>query len=49
MQITREAVAHKLAADLHYEIPLDELVVWTNVTMMEADFAEAHATPYTMR
>ena len=42
MQLTREAVAHKLAAYLHHEISLDELVAWANVAMMEADFEEAH-------
>ena len=42
MQITREAVAHKLAAYLHHEIPLDELVAWANVAMMEGDFEEAY-------
>ena len=42
MQITREAVAHKLASYLHHEIPLDELVAWANVAMMEGDFAEAY-------
>ena len=41
MQLTREAVAHKLAAYLHHEISLDELVAWANVAMMEADFEEA--------
>jgi len=33
MQLTRETVAHKLAAYLHHEISLDELVAWTNVAM----------------
>ena len=42
MQITREAVAHKLAAYLHHEIPLDELVAWANVAMMEDEFEEAY-------
>jgi hypothetical protein len=42
MQLTRVAVARKLAAYLHHEIPLDELVVWANVTMMEDDFEEAY-------
>ena len=42
MQITREAVAHKLASYLHHEIPLDELVAWANVAMMEGDFEEAY-------
>ena len=42
MQLTREAVARKLAAYLHHEISLDELVTWANVAMMEADFEEAY-------
>ena len=42
MQLTREAVARKLAAYLHHEISLDELVAWANVAMMEADFEEAY-------
>ena len=42
MQLTREAVAHKLAAYLHHEIPLDELVAWANVAMMEDDFEETY-------
>ena len=42
MQLTREAVAQKLAAYLHHEISLDDLVVWANTAMMEDDFAEAY-------
>jgi hypothetical protein len=42
MQLTREAVAHKLAAYLHHEIPLGELVAWANAAMMEDDFEEAY-------
>ena len=42
MQLMREAVAHKLAVYLHHEISLDELVVWANVAIMEADFEEAY-------
>jgi hypothetical protein len=42
MQLTRVAVARKLAAHLHHEISLDELVAWANVAMMEADFEEAY-------
>jgi hypothetical protein len=41
MQLTRKAVAHKLAAYLHHEISLDELVAWANAAMMEDDFEEA--------
>ena len=42
MQLTRKAVAHKLAAYLHHEISLDDLVAWANAAMMEDDFEEAH-------
>jgi hypothetical protein len=42
MQITRAAVAHTLAAYLHHEIRLDELVAWANVAIMEDDFEEAY-------
>jgi hypothetical protein len=42
MQHTREAVARKLASYLHHEIPLDELVAWANVAMMEGDFEGAY-------
>jgi cobyrinic acid a,c-diamide synthase len=45
MQLTREAVARMLAAYLHHEISLDELVAWANVAMMEADFEEAYYDP----
>ena len=42
MQLTSASVAHTLAAYLHHEIPLDELVAWANVAMMEGDFEEAY-------
>jgi len=42
MPLTRKAVAHKLAAYLHHEISLDDLVAWANAAMMEDDFEEAH-------
>jgi hypothetical protein len=42
MQLTRAVVAHKLAAYLHQEISLDELVAWANVAMMEVDFEEIY-------
>jgi hypothetical protein len=42
MQLTRETVAHKLAAYLQHEISLDELVMWANAAMMEGDFEETH-------
>jgi hypothetical protein len=42
MQLTREAVARKLASYLHRETSLDELVAWANAAIMEADFEEAY-------
>ena len=42
MQLTREAVARKLASYLHRETSLDELVAWANVAIMEANFEEAY-------
>ena len=42
MQLTRAAVADKLAAYLHHEIPLDALVAWANAAMMEDDFEEVY-------
>jgi hypothetical protein len=42
MQLTREAVAHKLATYLRHEIFLDELVAWANAAMMEDDFEAAY-------
>ena len=42
MKITRETVAHQLAAYLRHEISLDDLVVWANTMMMDGDFDEAH-------
>ena len=42
MPITREAVARKLAAYLHHEISLDDLVAWANAAMMEDDFEAAY-------
>jgi hypothetical protein len=42
MQLTRAAVARKLAAYLHHEISLDDLVAWANAVMMEDDFEDAY-------
>ena len=42
MQLTRKAVAHKLAAYLHHEMSLDELVAWAHAAMMEDDFEAAY-------
>jgi acetyl-CoA acetyltransferase len=38
MVITRETVAHKLAAYLHHEISLANLVDWAQMAMMEGEF-----------
>ncbi len=42
MQLTREIVAHKLAAYLHHKISLEDLVAWANSGMMEDDFEEVY-------
>jgi len=42
MQLTREAVARKMAAYLHQEISLNELVAWANVAMITIDFEETY-------
>jgi hypothetical protein len=34
MQLTREAVTHKLAAYLHQKISPNELVAWASVAMI---------------
>jgi hypothetical protein len=41
MAITRETVAHKLAAYLHHEMPLADLVDWAQMAMMEGEFEDA--------
>jgi len=41
MVIDRKQVARKLAAYLHHEITLAELVDWAERTMMDAEFPEA--------
>jgi hypothetical protein len=35
-------------AYLHHESPFNELGVWANIAMMEADFEEGITTPYAM-
>jgi hypothetical protein len=40
MAITREMVAHKLAAYLHHEISLNNLVDWAQMAMMEGEFED---------
>lgn len=42
MPLTREVVAHQLAAYLHHQISLDDLVAWANSAMMEDDFEEEY-------
>lgn len=40
MGITREQVARKLAAYLHHDLRLSELLEWAEGAMMEGEFAE---------
>jgi hypothetical protein len=42
MPITRETVARKLAAYLHHEISLGDLVDWAQLAMMEDKFEDAY-------
>jgi hypothetical protein len=42
MVITRETVARKLAAYLHHEISLGDLVDWAHLAMMEGEFEDAY-------
>ena len=42
MPITRATVARKLAAYLHHEILLDDLVDWAQLAMMEGEFEDAY-------
>ena len=42
MQLTCDPVARKLAAYLHHEISLGDLVAWANAAMTEDDFEETH-------
>jgi hypothetical protein len=41
MAITKQAVADKLAAWLHHELTLAELVDWAEDVLMDGDLAEA--------
>ena len=43
MTITNQTVADKIAAYLHHEITLDQLVDWAETAMMDAEFAESQA------
>jgi hypothetical protein len=40
MIITRQTVAERIAAYLHHEISLADLVDWAETTLMEAEFDE---------
>ena len=42
MPITHETVARKLAAYLHHEISLGDLVDWAQLAMMEGEFEDAY-------
>jgi hypothetical protein len=42
MPIIRATVARKLAAYLHHEISLDDLVKWAQLAMMEEELEDAH-------
>ncbi len=44
MLITKQTVAHKLAAYLHHEITPAQLVDWAEHAMMEGEFAEQDMT-----
>ena len=43
MTITKQTVADRIAAYLHHEIPLAQLVDWAEQTMMDGELAEADA------
>jgi hypothetical protein len=40
MAVDKASVARKIAAYLHHEVSLAELVEWAECAMMEAEFAE---------
>jgi hypothetical protein len=43
MTITKQTVADKIAAYLHHEITLGQLVDWSERALMDGDFAERDA------
>jgi hypothetical protein len=43
MTITKQTVADKMAAYLHHEITLAQLVDWSESVLMEGEFAEGDA------
>jgi hypothetical protein len=44
MAITKQTVADKIAAYLHHEITLAQLVDWAELALMEGELAEADAS-----
>jgi hypothetical protein len=42
MFMTRETVARKLAAYLHHELSLNDLVDWALLAMLEGEFEDLH-------
>lgn len=42
MLITRETITRELAAYLHHEISLGDLVDWAQLAVMEGEFEDAH-------
>jgi cobyrinic acid a,c-diamide synthase len=44
MPITKQTVAGKIAAYLHHEITLAQLVDWAELAVMEGELAESDAT-----
>ena len=43
MTITKQTVADKIAAYLHHEITLAQLVDWAEITLMDGELAEGDA------
>jgi hypothetical protein len=44
MTITKKTVADKIAAYLHHDITLAQLVDWAEITLMDGELAEDDAT-----
>ena len=45
MSITKQTVAAKLAAYLHHELTLAQLVDWAETALMEGELDASHAAP----
>ncbi|HMC27916.1 MAG TPA: hypothetical protein VKM56_09010 [Verrucomicrobiae bacterium] len=45
MLITKQTAAEKIAAYLHHDITLAQLVDWAETAVMEGEFAEAELPP----